>query len=153
LRLFLKDSGRGHLATPRLRDGASGVLRDTVREARVLRHVLTRRFQAAKEQGQTILKAEINAAIDDELPKGVATRQELVDKIVAAGLKPSDASARISASKFGVALRHVRIGRAEGPSSRRRSHRRVEAVADLAPAEHAMERKRRGFSRTRNSER
>lgn len=128
---------------------ASEVMLD---QAKVLRDTLTRRFQDAKDQGATICLAEVTAAIDDECPLDAATRRQLLAKIVAAGLKPSDAAARISARKHNLSLRDVRAGRPVHRAPRRRSRRRIEAVGDLTATEHAVERKRRGMTSGRDPE-
>jgi hypothetical protein len=109
-------------------------------DARTFRAELTRQFQAAKAQGLTILRAEINAVLV-ELPVSEEYRKGLLAK-VRAHTKPSDVAARISAEKYGLPLRDVRQGPQAVP--RRPGIRRIEYVANLVATEELAERRRRG---------
>jgi hypothetical protein len=84
----------------------------SLRDARLLRGELTRRFQAAQaESGSSYLYGiEIKVAIENELSGWPPGRQkELLMQLIKSGdMRPSTVAARIAAIKFAVPLRQVR---------------------------------------------
>jgi hypothetical protein len=128
-----------------------------VQPARALRAALTRSLQAARNEDAFGLA--IVTAVEEQLsdwPKDRRTaflqeglwggRRPSIQELKRKPPKASDLAARISAAKYGIALRVVRSGRVEHPLPRLQQRSRVVPVESLTALEHALERRRRGGS-------